>query len=299
MSQESPMHQPPQAQVPSLYHRRIGDIVVTAVSDGHLDGSNAILQNLPQEEIAELLIGAFRPSPRRTSVNTFLIHAGGRVALIDTGCGPNLQASAGKLLGNLAALGLAPAAVDTVMLTHLHPDHSNALTDAAGAAVFPNAELALHEAELAYWQDPAAPEQVKARGQGVPYFAVAQAQMAPYQDRLRPFLGGEVFPGVTAVPLPGHTPGHTGYRIASGDESLLIWGDIVHVPEVQVPHPEVTMQFDVDPALAAETRRRVFDMVATDRQLIAGMHTHFPAFAHMARRVDGYHLYPEVWRTAL
>jgi len=293
------MHQPPQAQVPALYHRRIGDIVVTAVGDGYLDGSNAILQNLPQEEIAELLVGAFRPSPRRGSVNTFLIHSAGRVALIDTGCGPNMQASAGKMFANLAALGLPLTAVDTVLLTHMHPDHSNGLSDAEGTALFPNAELAMHEAELAYWQDPAAPEQVKARGQGVPYFAVAQAQMAPYRDRLRPFRGGEVFPGVTAVHLPGHTPGHTGYRIESGNESLLIWGDIIHVPEVQVPHPEVCMQFDVDPALAAETRRRIFDMVATERQLIAGMHTHFPAFANLARRVDGYHLYPEAWRTAL
>ncbi|HWX49028.1 MAG TPA: MBL fold metallo-hydrolase [Roseomonas sp.] len=299
MPQEHPMYQPPQAQVPALYHRRIGDIVVTAVSDGYLDGSNAILQNLPQEEIAELLTGAFRPSPRRGSVNTYLIHSAGRMALIDTGCGPGMQASAGKMFDNLAALGLPLAAVDTVLLTHMHPDHSNGLADAQGKALFPNAELALHEAELAYWQDPAAVETVKASGQGVPYFVAAQAQMAPYRDRLRPFRGGEVFPGVTAVHLPGHTPGHTGYRIDSGNESLLIWGDIVHVPEVQVARPQVTMQFDVDPALAAETRRRTFDMVATDRQLIAGMHTHFPGFANLARRVDGYHIYHEAWRTAL
>jgi glyoxylase-like metal-dependent hydrolase (beta-lactamase superfamily II) len=109
----------------------------------------------------------------------------------------------------------------------------------------------------------------------------------------------EVFPGVTSMPLPGHTPGHSGYMIASGGESLLIWGDIIHVPEVQVARPEVTMVFDTDPQQAAATRKRVFDMVATDRQLVAGMHVHFPGFAHVVKQADGgYLLLPEPWDQA-
>jgi hypothetical protein len=80
---------------------------------------------------------------------------------------------------------------------------------------------------------------------------------------------------------------------------LLIWGDIVHIPDLQVPHPEVCMEFDTDPAAAAATRRRVFDMVTTDRMLIAGMHLHFPGFAHMIRRPEGYALLPEAWRYTL
>ena len=131
------------------------------------------------------------------------------------------------------------------------------------------------------------------------YFQAAREQMAPYRDRLRTFAGaGEIFPGVTAMPLHGHTPGHTGYMIASGRESLLIWGDIVHVPEIQVPRPEVTIEFDTDPAAAAATRRRVFDMVATDRLLIAGMHVHYPGFAHVVRSGASYALIPEPWDQA-
>jgi glyoxylase-like metal-dependent hydrolase (beta-lactamase superfamily II) len=98
--------------------------------------------------------------------------------------------------------------------------------------------------------------------------------------------------------MHGHTPGHSGYRIASGDKSLLIWGDIIHVPEVQVPRPEVTMVFDTDPHAAAATRKRVFDMVATDKQLIAGMHVHFPGFAHLVKQGDGYLMLPEPWDQA-
>ena len=93
-----------------------------------------------------------------------------------------------------------------------------------------------------------------------------------------------MFPGVTAIPRPGHTPGHTTFMVSSGKEQLLIWGDTVHVPEVQTARPEVCMDFDTDKDAAAASRRKVFDMVATDRLLVTGMHLHFPGFAHLVRR---------------
>jgi glyoxylase-like metal-dependent hydrolase (beta-lactamase superfamily II) len=285
----------PDAQVPAIHHRRIGDVLVTSVSDGFLDGSMAVIQNIDPEDAAAMLRAAFRPVPRRTALNCFLIRAKGRTALIDTGAGTHMQASAGRLMANLAAAGVAPGEIDMVVLTHMHPDHSNGLADADGAAFFPNAELAMHQAEHAYWMQ----ENPPVSAQGVPYFAMAHIQASPYADRLKLFNGGEVFPGVTAMHLPGHTPGHCGFRLTSGNESLLIWGDIVHVPEIQVPRPEVTMTFDVDPAAAAATRAQVFDMVAADGLLIAGMHLHFPGVANLAREAGGYRLYPEAWRQTL
>ena len=287
----------PDRQVPGVHHRRVGDAVVTAVSDGHLDGSMAVLQNIAPEEAARMLRDAFRPVPRRTAVNTFLIHAGGRVALVDTGCGDAMAATAGRLQSNLAASGVRPEEVDAVLLTHMHPDHSNRLADADGRALFPRAELVMHEAEWSHWHDDAAmaraDETARERN-----FHAARDQAAPYRDRLRLFKGGEVFPGVTAMPFPGHTPGHSGYMVASGSDRLLIWGDIVHVPEIQVPRPEVTMAFDVDPAQAEATRRRVFDMVWTDKQAFTGMHLHFPGHARLLRRDGGYALLPEAWSAA-
>ena len=101
-----------------------------------------------------------------------------------------------------------------------------------------------------------------------------------------------MFPGVTAVPSLGHTPGHTAYLIASGDDQLMIWGDTVHVPEVQTAFPEAGMAFDTDLAAAAAARKRMFDRVSADGILIAGMHLHFPAFSRLARRGDAYALYP-------
>jgi glyoxylase-like metal-dependent hydrolase (beta-lactamase superfamily II) len=101
------------------------------------------------------------------------------------------------------------------------------------------------------------------------------------------------------MPIPGHTPGHSGYLISSGGQELLIWGDVVHVPEVQVALPDAGTNFDVDFEEARKSRKRVLDQVASDRLLVAGMHLHFPGFYHVARQGDGYRLHAEAWQHAL
>ena len=105
--------------------------------------------------------------------------------------------------------------------------------------------------------------------------------------------------GITLLPLPGHTPGHSGYRLDSTGGSLVIWGDTVHVPEIQVPHPVVTSEFDINETLAAENRARIFRMVTDEGLLVAGMHLHLPAFAHLVPNGDGFRLVPESWAVAL
>ena len=288
----------PNAQIPGVYHRRIGDIVVTALSDGYLDGTVEVMQNISPADATGMLTDKFRPG-RRTSVNCYLVYSAGRLALIETGSGDYLLPTAGKLQQNLKAAGVDPADIETVILTHMHPDHSAGLTDPkTGEKFFPNAELVVNENEPRHWQDDGAMNKADDRARKL-YFQCAREQMAPYHNQMRTFAGSvEVFPGVTSIPLHGHTPGHSGYMIASGDKSLLIWGDIIHVPEVQVPRPDVTMVFDTDPHQAAATRKRTFDMVATDRQLIAGMHVHFPGFANLVKQGDGYLMLPEPWDQA-
>ena len=288
----------PTQQIPGFYHRRIGDIVVTAFSSGYLDGTVEVLQNIDPGDASAMLSDAFRPG-RRTSVNCYLVYSAGRLALIETGSGDYLLPTAGKLQANLKAAGVDPASIERVILTHMHPDHSAGLTDPkTGAKLFPNAELVVHENEPRHWQDDAAMARASERAKKL-YFQCAREQMAPYHNVTHRFTGSvDVFPGVTSVPLHGHTPGHSGYMISSGKDSLLIWGDIVHVPEIQVPRPEVTIEFDTDPHAAAATRKRIVDQVATDRQLIAGMHVHFPGFAHVAKHGDGYVMVPEPWDQA-
>lgn len=292
----------PDHQIPAIYHRRVGDIVVTALSDGVLARTHEMMNDVGAEEAGKFLAAAFRPG-FLLSVNAFLIHSRGRLALIDTGSGDYLGPEAGHLPACIAAAGISPEAIDTVLLTHMHPDHSAGLTDRkTGSPRFPAAELLVHEAEPAHWFDDAAMARGTEREKAL-MFQQAREQCAPYSDRMRTFDGGEVFPGVTAVPCPGHTPGHTAFLIESGDESLLIWGDIVHMPEVQIPRPDVTMTVDVDPAGAIASRRRIFDMCATDRLAVTGMHLHYPGFGHIARGTSGepaeWRFVPEPWRQTL
>jgi glyoxylase-like metal-dependent hydrolase (beta-lactamase superfamily II) len=288
----------PQQQIPGVYHRRVGDIVVTAISDGFLDGSLEVLRNIGQDEARQILTESFRPA-RRTPVNAFLVYSAGRLALIETGSGNYLLPTAGKVLANVKAAGVDPADIEAVLLTHMHPDHSAGLTDMdTGKRNYPNAELVMHEKEPEHWFDDAKMAKGTDREKKL-YFQAGRDQVAPYKDRWRLFKEGEVFPGVTAIPRTGHTPGHTTFMISSGKEQLLIWGDTVHVPEVQTARPEVCMEFDTDKDMAAASRRKVFDMVATDRLLVTGMHLHFPGFAHLVRDGGGYRLMPAAWEQAL
>jgi glyoxylase-like metal-dependent hydrolase (beta-lactamase superfamily II) len=288
----------PQQQIGGIYHRRVGDIVVTAISDGFLDGNLEVLRNIDHDEARQILTDAFRPA-RRTAVNAFLIYSAGRLALIETGSGNYLQPTAGKVLANIKAAGVAPADIEAVLLTHMHPDHSAGLTDmATGKPNYPNAELVMHEREPEHWFDDARMAKGNDREKKL-FFQAGREQVAPYKDRWRLFTGGEVFPGVTALPRPGHTPGHTTFMVNSGKEQLLIWGDTVHVPEVQTARPEVCMDFDTDKDMAQASRRKVFDMAATDRLLVTGMHLHFPGFAHLVRSGSGYRLIPAAWEQAL
>jgi glyoxylase-like metal-dependent hydrolase (beta-lactamase superfamily II) len=284
----------PAQQIPGVYHRRIGDIVVTAISDGYLDGTLDVMRNVDLTKAEQALRDAFRPA-RRTSVNAFLIHSKGRLALVDTGSGNYLQPSAGFVQRNLAAAGIDPKSIDTVLLTHMHPDHSAGLTDmTSGQLLFPNAELAMHENEPAHWFDDGEMAKADERSQKL-YFLAGREQVAPYKNRTRLFRQGEVFPGVTAVPSLGHTPGHTAFLVASGNDQLMIWGDTVHVTEVQTAIPEAGMAFDADLAAAAAARKRMFDRVASDGVLIAGMHVHFPSFSRLRRKGNAYELLPEPW----
>jgi glyoxylase-like metal-dependent hydrolase (beta-lactamase superfamily II) len=283
----------PERQVPSVYHLAVGDVLVTALNDGVLEGSFEWLAGIPSADAEALHEACFRPVPPRITVNAFLLHLPGKLVLVDAGCGGAMGPETGRLAANLAAMGVVPGSVDAILSTHLHPDHVGGLVDSAGRAVFPNAELIVHAAEPRFWGDDAI--LAKASDQEAQFAELARATIRAYGNRMREITDGEVLRGVTAVPEPGHTPGHTGWLISSGGDSLLIWGDIVHMPGVQFARPEAGMGFDIDPAQAIATRARIFDMAATDRLRVSGMHLDFPAFGHVTRDRGGYAFVPEVW----
>jgi glyoxylase-like metal-dependent hydrolase (beta-lactamase superfamily II) len=283
----------PTRQAPGVHHRAVGNVLVTALNDGMFDASFDWLTQIDPAEPPALHTASFRAIPPRITVNAFLLQLNDRLVLVDTGCGGSMGPSLGRLAETLALQGVAPSTIDTVLLTHLHPDHIGGLVGADGKALLPNAELIVHEAEPPFWSDDAVLAQASEENRG--FIQLARNVLAAYHGRVRTVASGEALPGITVVPAPGHTPGHTGWLIASDGESLLIWGDIVHMPGVQFARPGAGMGFDVDGSQAIATRQRIMDMAATDRLLVAGMHLDFPAFGHVARAGDGFAFIPEVW----
>ena len=271
----------------TTHSKKVGDIEVTALSDGVLATSLDVVLGMDRAEARRL---AGTTDGVHIAVNAFLLKLQGRWALIDAGAGNSMGPTLGKLPESLRALCVAPEEIAAVFLTHIHPDHSNGLVDDAGRAVFANAELILHEAEARFWldRDEASGETERIRRN----IAKAAVATAPYRSRMRLVRESEAMSGVSAVALPGHTPGHTGWLIASGKESLLIWGDLVHLASVQVARPDTGLVFDVDPQQACATRRRTFDRVAADKLTVAGAHMDFPGFGTIVRKGAGFAFEP-------
>jgi glyoxylase-like metal-dependent hydrolase (beta-lactamase superfamily II) len=291
---------PAGVQVPGLYRFNVGSIEVTALNDGMLGLELDLYPSAGRGEAERLLDQAFLPRKGiPTAVNAYLVNTGERLVLVDAGAPAGFAPTLGKLPATLRAAGIDPSAVDAVVLTHLHGDHVGALT-AAGGAAFPNAELVVAEPEFAFWMDEGAlsraPAEMKA------FFEMARGAVQPYlaANRVRRVQAGtEVVPGIRVEAAPGHTPGHAMIRVSSGQDTLLIWGDVVHTPALQFARPEWAFGFDVDQPKAVETRRRVFDQAAADRTLVAGMHIPFPGIGHVAREAQGYRFVPAFWSPQL
>lgn len=280
--------------LPGALRWNLGDLTVTVLNDGWFQASLDLVTGIAKHEAGRLQMAGFRTEQPKVTLNAFLITGAGRKpALIDAGYGSFAPAETlGRFADALAGTGVRPEDIETVLVSHLHPDHVGGLVK-DGAAFCPNAEVLLHADEAAHWLPDAklaqAPDEAK------PFFENARKAMAPYADRIREHRGGEVLPGITAVHLPGHTPGHCGFRIVSGGRSLLMWTDVVHMPAIQFKNPDAGVGFDVDGDQARATRRAILDEVASGGTLIAGSHLEFPALGYVARDGAGYSFVPALW----
>lgn len=265
--------------------RQVGAFSVTAISDGYLDASLDYLANIAPADAVRLQSAAGISKPASIHINCYLVRGQGRTILIDAGAG-GFKRWGGELLANLALAGVQPGDIDTILLTHAHPDHIGGLLSPEGEMAFANAELVVHQRELSFWQDDRHLAQASERARG--NFQFARSVFDRYRQNLRPFTANGVLPGINAVPLPGHTVGHCGYQLESAAGGLLVWGDIVHFPQIQIARPEVTIAFDQDPLISAATRTRLLDVVSSDNLLIAGMHLGRLGFAHVRRSGNTY-----------
>lgn len=276
--------------MPSIQKFAAGNGTITSIYDGELLLGPEMFSGISDAEVTKCLANIGQTEgPVSGSLNAYLYQDGDKTILIDTG-GKAAIPGTGQLLDGLKLAGIAPQDIDMVLCTHLHPDHIGGLID-NGEAVFTNAELKVHEADREFWLN--AENREKTPEDFKVFFDLAGGVLNAYQDRISTFIGeAEVVSGVNSVPLPGHTPGHSGFQIGDGENGLLIWGDIVHVQVFQMPQPKASIAFDVDSQTAVATRIAMFERASKERLRIAGMHLAHPGVGHVVARGDGFWLEP-------
>jgi glyoxylase-like metal-dependent hydrolase (beta-lactamase superfamily II) len=210
-----------------------------------------------------------------------VINTGRKLILVDVGGGTFFGAGLGKLQSNLRAAGYSPEQVDDVLLTHMHRDHIGGLV-LDGALAFPNATIRADKRESEFWLSEEnlekAPAAIKPRFQG------AVAMLKPYIDagHYQPFVTNtEIAPGIRSMESYGHSAGHTTYVVESGGQALWLIGDLIGVGTVQLQHPRVSIGFDGDADVAADTREQLLRTASQQGILIGAAHLPFPGLGHI------------------
>ncbi len=285
----------PAAAAPPFHRFRVGALTVTVVTDGTAlrpDATQGLVVNASRDQVAAAMQAAgIAGTAIRNPYNVTFVEGSAGLIALDAGTGGFPNTDTGSLHANMRAAGLDPARVTRIIHTHFHGDHIGGLTRGDGTAVFPQATVAVSEREWAFWTD--AGEESRATEARRPAFANVRRRFAPYAERITRFgPDAEVAPGIRAVPSNGHSPGHTSFLIHDGNAQALVVGDAITTPKFFVVNPEWYPIFDMDPAMAVETRKRLLDRAATERMLVVGYHFDMPATGRIERAGTGYRLVP-------
>lgn len=278
---------------PGYYRMMLGDFEVTALSDGTSPMPvQQLLTGITPAQTEQALKAAFQPLPYEMNFNAFLVNTGSRLVLFDTGAGHLLGKDLGELAARIKASGYQPEQVDDIYITHMHPDHIGGLSE-QGRRVFPNAVVHASRHDADFWLSGA--QRDKAPAAQKEFFDDAMAALKPYiqAGRFKTFRDdAQLAPGIRAVPLAGHTPGHTAYLVESKGRKMLVWGDVIHVPAVQFAQPQVAIHFDIDSPEAVAARERILAEAARNGYLVAGAHLSFPGLGHLRKEGSGYRWIP-------
>jgi glyoxylase-like metal-dependent hydrolase (beta-lactamase superfamily II) len=278
---------------------RFGPYDVTLLYDGVFEASSDVLTHGHGEAARQKAIAVWNAPTLRIDVNCYVLRGGDGVTLIDAGGGPLMGPGFGQIRTALKAAGIAPEEVRRVLLTHIHSDHALGLLDPGlldgQEAYFPQADVLVPETDFAFFTDPSAFEATPPARRGG--FAIAKQLQKTYGDTIikipdGPVLPGlNVLPGIEALPLPGHTPGHTGYLLRGerDTDSLLLWGDVLHLATLQPGDPDIGIIYDLDPATAARTRRATLEQAARHGWTVAGGHT---GFGRVERHGEAFRIVP-------
>ena len=262
-----------------FYSYKIGDIEVISIYDGvwQNSGFGGIAVDVSEDQVKGALSKAGLTTEHIPIEFAFtVVKTGGKTILLDAGTGGQLAPTAGLAAkGGFAAAGIKPDSVDTIMISHMHPDHIFGLMEKdTNTQVFPNAELVVSETEYNFWTDPAIIEKLPEQRQGLA--KRIQATFPEWKNVTRFNGEKELAPGIRAVESFGHSPGHVSFHISSGDDELLLIGDAIIVPALFLANLDWQLAFDADKAQATATRKSIVEQAIADNTTIGGYHFGFP-----------------------
>lgn len=285
-------------QAPGFYKFKIGGIEAIALHEGVLvrDRPAGFVPGVSDEAVGAAYAAAGMARDKLTiTFNALALRLpGGGIALIDTGLGEFGPPGTGLLLGNLAAAGIQPDEVTSVIISHFHADHILGLSRKDGSLTFPKAEILVPQKEWDFWMDDAV--MAKAPEAAQENFGLCRKVFGPLAEKLRHYDWGQEFlPGLTAVQANGHTPGMSAIHIASDNAEMMFVADITNNPLVFVRHPEWLAMFDMDPEATIATRKRILDKAAAEALRVSFYHAPFPATGYIAKNAGGYEFLPALW----
>jgi glyoxylase-like metal-dependent hydrolase (beta-lactamase superfamily II) len=271
------------------YRFFVGEFECVCISDGgHRYPVESFFANAPTEEVETVLHQHNLPADHIWTPYTYLYaNTGEHHVLVDTGAG-SLFETTGRLVQNMEAAGIEPEVIDTVFITHAHPDHIGGMLDDSGAPVYPSAQYFISQDEWEFWFSEPAVQQA-----GEKFVAFARKHLGPAKGRVNLINDeSEVLPGIRTLAAPGHTPGHVVVSFSSGGERLLYIGDSVLHP-IHLEQPGWLPVYDILPDEAATTKHRIFDLAADEQVWVVGQHfPPFPSLGHIIKQGKGWRWQP-------
>jgi glyoxylase-like metal-dependent hydrolase (beta-lactamase superfamily II) len=275
-----------------------GSVYCAVLADGYASQPVSwLFPNAAPQQLRDALAARRLPTEHVLSPYTcLLLETGGRVILVDAGAG-EASRTAGAIIARLEMQGIRPKNVDTVLVTHAHPEHIGGAVDARGRPAFPNARILMADTELDFWSARRPdlsgsrvpdPVQEEMRETARRCITALRHQIEPLWKEM------EIAPGVVAIPSPGHTPGHLALLVSSNGEQLLHVGDAAAHP-LHVEEPEWENGFDASRAEALATRRALLERAAAGNARLMAFHFPFPSVGRLAPKPGGGWVWTPGW----